>query len=86
MLQASITTSFTTNISLTISPELHKTGAIVINNLREILRLRDNFSTEKQQNQTTIQILIIVVGSRSYSVYVYVNCFPIIEKTNIMGT
>jgi len=82
MLQTSITTSYTTNVS----PELHKTGAIFINNLPEILRLRDNFSTEKQQNQTTIQILIIVVGSRFCSVYVYVNCFPIIEKTNIMGT
>jgi len=43
------------------------TGAILIKHLREKLHLRENLSTELQQNQKTVQILIIMVGGRSYS-------------------
>jgi len=43
------------------------TEAILIKHLWEKLHLRENFGTELQQNQRTVQILIIMVGGRSNS-------------------
>ena len=47
------------------------------------MALRENYGTELQQNQRTLQILKIMVGCRSNSVQVYVNCFQIIGKKTL---
>jgi len=46
------------------------------------MNLRENFGTELNQNQRTLQILKIMVGCRSNSVSVYVNGFQIIKTPN----
>ena len=50
-----------------IMATLH-TGVIFIKHLRKKLKLRENFGTELQQNQRTLQILKIMVGCRFNSV------------------
>ena len=44
------------------------TGAIFIKHLRGKLKLRENFGTELQQNQRTLQSLVLMVGCGSNSV------------------
>ena len=43
-------------------------GAIFIKHLRGKLKLSKNFGTELQQNQRTLQSLVVMVGCRSNSV------------------
>jgi len=51
-------------------------GTIFIKHLRENLKLGENFGIEWQQNQRTLEILIIILGcNRSNSVYVFINSF-----------
>jgi len=61
--------------------------AVIIKHLREKLKLRENYGTDKQQNQRTLQTLKIMVGCRSYSVfnYVYISCLQIIKREKYTG-
>ena len=55
-------------------------GAIFIKHLRGKLKLRENFGTELQHYQRTLQSLVVMVGCRSNSVLMYVICFQIMKK------
>ena len=61
--------------------------AIFIKHSSEKLMFRENIGTELHHilNQKTLQMLKIRVGCKSISaeVYIPVNCFQIIEKTNM---
>jgi len=53
-----------------VSTKRWKLGAIFIKHLRQKFKLTENFGTELQQNQSTIQFLKILVGCRSNSVFI----------------